>query len=100
MVGLTAMHSLAFGVPLVTHSQWDAQMPEFEAIIPDRTGGIFENHNIHDLSQVLQKWTQSISPEESVQKECIAIIERFYNPIKQTEIIERALKGLPANDLL
>lgn len=37
-VGLTAMHSLVFGCPVITHNCFEWQMPEFEAIQPGITG--------------------------------------------------------------
>ena len=37
-VGLTAMHALAYGVPVATHNDFKNQMPEFEAITPGKTG--------------------------------------------------------------
>lgn len=37
-VGLTAMHSMVFGTPVITHNDFKWQMPEFEAIEPGKTG--------------------------------------------------------------
>ena len=34
-VGLTAIHSLLFGTPVVSNDNFDEQMPEFESIIPN-----------------------------------------------------------------
>lgn len=37
-VGLTAIHSLTFGCPVITHGDFPHQGPEFESIIPGKTG--------------------------------------------------------------
>ncbi len=37
-VGLTAMHSLVYGTPVITHNNFSNQSPEFEAIIDGKTG--------------------------------------------------------------
>lgn len=37
-VGLTAIHAMTFGCPVITHSDFKWQMPEFEAIHPGKTG--------------------------------------------------------------
>lgn len=37
-VGLTAIHALSFGCPVLTHDDFKYQNPEFEAIIPGETG--------------------------------------------------------------
>ncbi len=40
-VGLTAIHSLMYGTPVITHNNFDQQMPEYEAIIPKYNGDYF-----------------------------------------------------------
>lgn len=42
-VGLTAIHSMMFGTPVVTHDNFAYQMPEFEAIHPGITGDFFSS---------------------------------------------------------
>lgn len=76
-VGLTAMHSMVYGVPVVTHGDASDQMPEWEAIIPGKTGSLFQSGNVQSLSDAILKWTQSQFPESTTQKECHKIIDRF-----------------------
>lgn len=98
-VGLTAMHSLAYGTPVITHDDVDEQMPEWEAIIPGQTGDFFTRGDVRDLAEVIQKWTQSPRPPREVQECCFRVIDRFYNPDFQRVAIERAINGKPADDL-
>lgn len=95
-VGLTAMHSLAYGVPVVTHDDAHNQMPESEAIIPGKTGDLFRHGDAMDLAKVLKRWVQSPWPDATTRQECISVMERFYNPQYQANIISRAVAGSPA----
>ena len=95
-VGLTAMHSLAYGVPVVTHDDVHNQMPESEAIVPGKTGDLFRHGDVVDLAEVLKRWIHRPWPDATARQECIAIMERFYNPQYQANIIARAVAGCPA----
>ena len=98
-VGLTAMHSMVYGVPVVTHGDASDQMPEWEAIIPDKTGSLFQSGNVQSLSDAILKWTQSQFPDSNTQKECHKIIDRFWNPDFQRQAIENAVLAMDADDL-
>ena len=95
-VGLTAMHSLAYGVPVVTHDDVHNQMPESESIVPGKTGDLFRHGGVVDLAKVLKRWVHRPWPDATSRQECIAIIEKFYNPQYQANIISRAVAGCPA----
>jgi len=99
-VGLTAMHSMVYGVPVVTHGDASDQMPEWEAIIPDKTGSLFQSGNVQSLSDAILKWTESQFPDADTQAECHKIIDRFWNPEFQRQAIENAVLGLDADDLI
>jgi glycosyltransferase involved in cell wall biosynthesis len=53
--GLTVIQSLRFGVPVVTHGDMDAQMPEAAAVHDKRTGLHFERGNEKALADVLEQ---------------------------------------------
>lgn len=95
-VGLTAMHALAYGVPVITHGDLDHQMPECEAILPGRTGDTFQRGDVSDLAQVLKKWILRPWPDIQTRTECTTIIDKFYNPDFQASVISRAVFGNPA----
>ncbi len=89
-IGLTAMHSLAYGTPIITHGNLDLQMPEAEALIPDKTGDFFKPDDVQDLSRVLTKWVQRPRTVQERQ-DCIHEIESKYCPEVQRRLIEAAL---------
>jgi glycosyltransferase involved in cell wall biosynthesis len=98
-VGLTAMTSLGYGCPVITHSNPDEQMPEWEAIVPGKTGSLFTLNDIEDLARAVEEWTVTPWPQEQVSADCYGEIERFWNAPFQRVVIERAIDGKPADDL-
>ena len=55
-VGLTAIHALTYGTPVVTHNNFTTQMPEAEAITDGVTGSLFSEDNVHDLARKIAHW--------------------------------------------
>ena len=96
-VGLTAMHSLVYGTPVITHNDPDKQGPEWEAIIPGQTGDFFKRGDVRDLADTIHKWCLRPWPDMNVSQACTALIERRYNPSLQREVIGRSVAGLPAD---
>ena len=99
-VGLTVVQSLAYGVPVITHGDWNDQGPEWEAIVPGKTGDYFRKEDAQDLAKQIRKWTSLPSVSRETRRECISTIEQFYTPRFQRQAIDRALSGYPADDLL
>lgn len=97
-VGLTAIHSLAYGVPVITHDNPDDQMPEWEAIVSGKSGSTFSQGSIMGLAEAIRAWTQTEYTGDDVRRQCYEMIERFYNPDYQAAIIERAISGQPAQE--
>ncbi len=90
-VGLTAMHSLVYGTPVITHNNFPNQMPEFEAIIPGKTGDFFEENNVDDLMSQIQRWLIKVQRNEDIKQNCYDIIDKFYNPKFQLGVISKAI---------
>ncbi len=97
-VGLTAMHSLAFGVPVISHDYPDDQGPEWEAIIPGVNGDLYRYGDVADLAKKIQLWTREELPNRQNRSACYDIIEKFYNPSYQRLIMDRAVAAEPAQD--
>ena len=55
-VGLTAIHSLTYGCPVITHDNLSDQMPEFEAVRPCLTGDFFKEDSVESLTNVIKQW--------------------------------------------
>lgn len=89
-VGLTAIHSLMYGTPVISHSDANHQMPEFEAIIHGKNGALFERGNSADLRDKIIQVLELSSDKGKLQmmKECYEIVDRVYNPRSQMQVIE------------
>lgn len=90
-IGLTAIHSLMFGVPAITHNGFKYQGPEFEAIIPGKTGDFYEYKNVDSLAQVIQKWFDSGNNRDDIRKACYKEIDTQWNPFFQIDVLKRVI---------
>lgn len=90
-VGLTAIHALMFGTPVVTHNNGNKQGPEYEALEPGVTGSLFTEGDTTAMTAAIQPWL-SLSPDErnAVRRACSQTIEERYNPSVQMRILRSA----------
>ncbi|HAJ2533534.1 TPA: glycosyltransferase [Escherichia coli] len=88
-VGLTAMHSLVYGTPVITNNDFCHQMPEYEAIDEEKNGGFFEANNIESLAQKIEEWSNKILTTDRglLRNECRKPILLKYNPKNQAQLI-------------
>lgn len=91
-VGLTAIHALAFGCPVITHNNFSYQMPEFESIIPNVTGDFFVQDDIEDLTEKIKKWVErSDSQRRQTREAAYQEIDRKWNIHYQIEVLKKAI---------
>lgn len=91
-VGLTAIHAMTYGTPVITHNYFEYQMPEFEAIIENQTGAFFTYNNSSSLAKVIEDWFLNNPNRERVRQSCYNIIDNHYNPHFQVDIFKENLK--------
>jgi len=95
-IGLTVINSFSYGTPAITHDNFENQMPEAEVIKEGITGYFFKEDDIVSLEQSLKK---IINSKIDFKAECRRVIDNYYNPYSQIEILERILlNNLKAND--
>lgn len=97
-IGLTAIHSMAYGVPVITNKRSSDEAPEVESIIPGRTGDVFEDGDADDLVRVMRPWLHRLADRQAVRDACIDMVERHWSPDSQLHAIERAVIGQPPAD--
>lgn len=91
-VGLTAIHVLMFGCPVITHDCFEWQMPEYEAIQPGVTGDFFKQNNVNDLANVIKHWFVNNNMRRmEVREACFKEIDTNWNPYYQMEVIKKNL---------
>lgn len=92
-IGLTAMHSLMFGCPAVSHDNFSMQMPEFEAITPGITGDFYQYGSTDGLSETISNWFENHQKDrDTVREACYKVIDTDWNPYYQMEVIRKNFK--------
>lgn len=91
-VGLTAIHAMSYGVPVISHNNLDIQMPEVEAIRCGKTGDLFKYGSIESLAETIHLWLSKYPIKSSkVSDACFSIVDLHYNPFYQRKIFESVL---------
>lgn len=91
-IGLTAMHSLMFGCPIISHNDFKWQMPEFESIQPGINGDFFDFNNVESLSRCISNWLLTKkSKREEIRRACYKVMDECFNPHYQLGVLERIL---------
>lgn len=88
-VGLTGIQSMSHGVPVISNGDPGGQMPEWEAIIPGRTGEHFEKSDPKALGDAVVRLLNGPNLEDF----CKAEFERRWSPESQANEIRRFLDG-------
>ncbi len=91
-VGLTAMHMLMFGTPVITHDRFELQMPEFESVVPYKTGLFFKYGDVNDLCDKIQEWFR-VNGElrDYVRQSCYQEIDSQWTPDFQLNVLHSVL---------
>lgn len=91
-VGLTAIHSLMYGTPVITHDDFGYQNPEVEAITEGVSGAFFIRNDSKDLAIKIQQWLQNHPENDARLKEkCYKIVDERYNPYYQIEVLRNLI---------
>ena len=91
-VGLTAMHSMVFGTPVITHNNFSYQMPEFESITSGLTGDFFTMDDVTSMADCIEKWFNcKTACREEVRQACYNEIDTQWNPEFQIDVFKKNL---------
>jgi glycosyltransferase involved in cell wall biosynthesis len=97
-IGLTAIHTLMYGTPAITHNDLNRQMPEVEALTDELTGKLFAHDNEASLATVISEWISTARDRAAVRTACRAAVHTRWNPHVQAALIERAILEVTANE--
>ena len=92
--GLTAIHSMMYGTPVISHNNAEHQMPEYEAIKQYETGLLFKENDVSDLAFKIKHWLTIDLSKEIIRKKCFEIVDNYYNPYYAIKVMKRAIKQL------
>lgn len=90
-VGLSAIHALAYGVPVITRNPEMGGMPESEAIIDGITGAFYESGSAIDLANKISSFLLKGRRSGELASKCVEVIERCYTPEIQVNLIVKRL---------
>nr|WP_321522420.1 glycosyltransferase [uncultured Macellibacteroides sp.] len=90
-IGLTAMHAMVYGTPVITHDNYKYQGPEFEAVRDGITGTFFEYGNSDSLAESIIRWFKKSTDRDAIRKNCYNIIDTRYNPHCQVSHLKKII---------
>lgn len=94
-VGLSCIHALTYGTPVVTHDNLNTQGPEVDAIVPGLSGDLFREADEDSLTESLERvldWTSDRGERMAV---CDRIIREHFSADYQCGVIRAAVAGEP-----
>ena len=89
-IGLTGIHSFTYGTPVITHNNFNNQMPEVESIVNGVNGFFFKEGNRGSLNETIKNILNSNADFRPM---CREAIEKFYNPMYQIKILKEVING-------
>lgn len=91
-IGLTAIHALQYGTPIISHDDFETQMPEYESIIPYKTGLTFTKGDWNDLENKVEEWLRFANGKrQEIRENCYEEINNKWNSDNQIEILKKVL---------
>lgn len=88
-VGLTGIHAMSYGCPVISHNSLSEQMPEFEVIENGETGFFFEKDNIKSLALNIEEILQL--NRETLKTNCFKKIDDKFNTRFQMNLLKSHL---------
>lgn len=97
-VGLTAISALSFGCPVLSNDNFPTQMPEFESIVPGKTGDFFKDGSVESLADQIKNWLDKYSKNEEM-RDLIRLnaykeIDSKWNIYSECEAFEKGFNNL------
>lgn len=91
-IGLTGIHSLSYGVPVISNDNFSFQGPEHEAVTPGINGDFFQENNTEDLANKIEDCIRiRMHDKEKSIENCVSVIREYYNPDFQRKTIDAIL---------
>lgn len=93
-VGLTAIHSLQYGTPVISHNNFYKQGPEYEVIVPYKTGLLYKEGDYENFYKVINDWFKFAQDRrEEIRQNCYEMINGKWNSDNQIAILKKVLNG-------
>lgn len=77
-IGLSCLHALSFGLPVITSDNITEHGPELELLIPGYNGDFFHNDSPNDLAMKINEWrTRLLTNRNEYRSNCIKRIKEL-----------------------
>lgn len=91
-VGLTALNSMEYGTPVLSHSDFETQMPEYETIVEGKTGTLYRKGDYADFYRKISDWLSNTNRDRGqIRQNCYEMINGKWNSDHQLEILNGIL---------
>ncbi len=90
--GLSIMHALVFGTPVLLHDRVEHHFPEWEAVIEGQTGFFYRYDDGEDLAEKIERAIFPFPAKNHMADACKTVINLKYNPHRQVETFVRAVR--------
>ncbi len=91
-VGLTALHAMSYGTPVLSNDDFETQMPEYETILAGRTGILYKKGDFEDFCAKIEMWLRNAPDRERIRENCYDVINGTFNSEYQINLLKRTIK--------
>ncbi|MDR4485389.1 MAG: glycosyltransferase [Nitrospirales bacterium] len=92
--GLSVMHALGYGVPVLLHDRPEMHFPEWEAVREGETGFFYRFGDTRDMADKMEYALFSIPKNNKMREACLAMIHGRYNATAHAAAIIHVVKQI------
>lgn len=97
--GLTVIHSLSYGTPVIVNDEDNLQMPESEAVQEGLNGARFRAGDVDDLARAIVWVLQNLPQNPRTVAQCRSIVDTAYSPSRMRVVFDHAVAGYNATTI-
>ena len=84
-IGLSLLHAMGYGLPVVTHDNPLNQMPEFAALTPDLNGVVYEEGDVASMCQQVTRLIEDDELAAALSEQAMRTVDEKYNTRAMSE---------------
>lgn len=92
--GLSVMHALAYGTPVILHDNYGEHGPEWEAVENGYNGLYYKFGDVKDLASKIEQVLLLKDQNKLSSDDCLSVINDKYNPKSQADAFVYAVKSI------
>ena len=90
--GLTVMHAMTYGTPVILHDDSGRHGPEWEAVKEGETGFFYRAGDCEHLAEKIEEAVFEKADRQSMRRACEEMVRERYNPGVQAKLFADAVK--------